>query len=168
MEFSECSNVGTSFAWQTVGGKMPKYQDNFENFHRQHKVKQAKTIAGIIAGFVVFFGGLFWLMSASVPPTQDVDQGSTQSAPMPEELQPPPQEIVEQPAAPVETTTVTEAPAVVEAPVTPVEPAKTKKISKKLFKKIAKAKSKKKDNLVCIPPSRLKALEKQVAKASRR
>lgn len=150
---------------------MPKYPDNFENFHRLHKNKQAKTVAGLIAGFVIFFGGIIYLTSTPSVAPKEVEHGS--ASPMPDELMPPPQEIaeVQSPTSPVAEQQLQPAMTPVEQPKpetwTQEIVKKAKKISKhKRSKKIAK--SKKKDNLVCIPPSRLKALEKQVARASRR
>lgn len=139
---------------------MPKYPDSFENFHRLHRNKQAKTLAGIIAGFVVFFGGLYYIMSASVPPSPEAEV--VQPSTIPEEI-PPPTEVA---AAPMPEQTVVAPPAM--APVIEKAIKKTSKHKTSKKKKIAKTKSVKKDNLVCIPPSRLKALEKQVARASRR
>ncbi len=139
---------------------MPKYSDPFD-YEKFKRNKQARTLAGLIGGFAVFFGGLYYIMSpgsASTPAANEIEQGVVQPpAPMPEDMSQP-AEVVQSPIpAPVE-----------KAPVmTPVK--KHKKVAKhKGAKKVAKKKVVMKDNLVCIPPSRLKALEKQVARASHR
>lgn len=143
---------------------MARNNDTFEQFDRMRRNQKIRTFAGIVGGFVVFFGGIYYILAGSTAPASiqknEPEHGIVQPSSLPEEMG--------QPAEIAQRSSPVPEPQPAQLASKPKKHKKTAGVKHHSSKKVAKHKKVvTKDNLVCIPPSKLKALERQVARSSR-